>query len=262
MKAVTAFLLVLGYLALSDAAWNCQEALRLSSAAQIDAGHGRVVVTTTSRYPYTLIGNSWYRLTTLRFKHVSVGPAGLWGSDTSNRVYKYVAGNFLQTRGPSMQQVDAGGDDQVVGATTSSYASCLISSSALAYSRLGYLRWRLNTGLRLRYYSCSPADGCWGVDNRYRVHFVESVAPSTCTTANRSTVTGSNMKMVEVGTDGKVFAVNRLGNVYQRLGITNRRRQGTRWVQVPMCMRIRHVSWDLGKLWVVTNSGLIMKCTP
>lgn len=64
-------------------------------ATQIDAGQGKVVIRDRNYYPYFLSGSFWYRLGTYRLKHVSVGPAGICGVDTANRVYKYVAGNFV-----------------------------------------------------------------------------------------------------------------------------------------------------------------------
>ncbi len=81
-------------------AWKCGDAPRLYNAVQIDAGQGQVVARDTSSYVYFLIGAYWQRMTTsVRFRHVSVGPAGLWGSGTTNKVYKYVAGNFLPSTG-------------------------------------------------------------------------------------------------------------------------------------------------------------------
>ncbi|XP_054480943.1 fish-egg lectin-like [Anoplopoma fimbria] len=256
MKGIAAFLLVLCYLAISDAAWTCTEAPRLYNVQQVDAGQGKVVVRDSNYYTYFLGGYSWYKLSTTRLRHVSVGPAGLWGTGTDNRVYKYVAGQFLPSSGVSMLQVDAGGDDQVVGVTPTSYAYCLRSASALAYSGVGTLSWSY-LSRRLRYFSCSPQNGCWGVDTSYRVYY--SVKPSNCGHSGWRVLNG-RLKMVEVGTDGRVFGVNTAGQVFERAGISSRIPYGTSWVTVPMCMSIRHVSYDLRKLWVVTNSGLVMHC--
>lgn len=38
-------------------------------------------------------------LGTVPLKHVSAGPAGIWGADPSNKVYKYVAGDFVPSEG-------------------------------------------------------------------------------------------------------------------------------------------------------------------
>ncbi|XP_071358968.1 fish-egg lectin-like [Trachinotus anak] len=260
MKAVAAFLLVLCYLAASHA-WNCREAPRLSNAAQIDAGLGKVVAVNRYNQPFILIGTRWYRLSTTSLKHVSVGPAGMWGTSTSNRVYKLISGNFQISSGLSMQQVDAGGDGQVVGVAPGNLVTyCLRDRIALAYKGVGSLSWS-SLGRRMRYYSCSPNNGCWGVDTSFRVLYTQRIIPSSCGTSGWSFVSGQSMTMIEVSTDGSVFGVNRRGQVYQRVGISSSRPQGTAWRYVPMRTSIRHVSYDLGRLWAVTTSGLLMLCT-
>nr|XP_033488177.1 fish-egg lectin-like [Epinephelus lanceolatus] len=195
--------------------WNCDEGPRLYNARQLDAGQGKVVALDRNNYPYFLIGSSWQRLSSVRFRHLSVGPAGLWGSSTSNIVYKYVAGNFVQSRGTSMKQVDAGGDDQLVGVTTSNQAYCLRCSSALTYSGVGSLGWNY-LSRRLKYYTCSPKNGCWGVDTSNRVYFTRTLNSVNCGASGWTQVAGQRMSMVEVGTDGRVFGLTPGGDVYQR----------------------------------------------
>ncbi|XP_053170025.1 fish-egg lectin-like [Scomber japonicus] len=260
MKAVAAFLLVLCHLAISHG-WTCNEGPRLYNVKQIDAGQGKVVATTTSNYAYFLINTHWYNLgTTARVKHVSVGPAGLWGVDTSNKVHKYVSGKFLPSTGLTMTQVDAGGDGQVAGIYTSSNAAyCLRSATALAYKGTGSLSWT-SMSRALTYISCGPLYGCWGVDSSNRL-YVMRVTPTTCGVSGWVYVSGIAAKMVEVGTDGSVFVVTTTGKVYQRIGIYSSRPQGSSWRLVSMCMSIKHLSYDLGTLWVVTTSGFTMRCT-
>ncbi|XP_062239303.1 fish-egg lectin-like [Platichthys flesus] len=259
MKAAAAFLLVLGCLAVSHA-WRCSEAPRLSYALQIDAGMGMVVATDAYRRAYFLSGRSWYRLGTTALKHVSVGPAGTWGTDTSNRVHKLVAGNFKRSTGLTMQQVDAGGAGQLVGSRPSNYlAYCLREQYALPYTGVGGIGWSY-LSRALKYFSCGPLYGCWGVDTSSRVFLTRAMAPTTCRTSGWIYVSGIAMKMVEVGTDGNVFGVSTAGKLYQRLGISSRSPQGTTWRLVPMCMTVQHVSYDLRQLWVVTTSRMVMTC--
>ncbi|KAM7366879.1 hypothetical protein PAMP_014817 [Pampus punctatissimus] len=214
MKAVAVFLLVLCYLAVSHA-WNCKVAPRLYNVKQVDAGQGKVVARDSNYYVYFLSGSSWYRLGSLRLKHVSVGPAGMWGTDTSNKVYKYIAGNFVGATGLSMQQVDAGGDGQVVGVSSSQSSYCLRSSLALAYKGVGSLSWN-SLSRTMRYYSCGPLYGCWGVDTSNRV-YTQRITPTSCSGTGWIYVSGISAKMIEVATDGSVFAVATNGQVYQRL---------------------------------------------
>lgn len=79
-------------------AWTCKEAPRLYNAVQVDAGQGKVVARDRN-YAYFLISRRWSRLSTTRIKHVSVGPAGLWASSSSNKVYKYIAGDLRASNG-------------------------------------------------------------------------------------------------------------------------------------------------------------------
>ncbi|XP_061817238.2 fish-egg lectin-like [Nerophis lumbriciformis] len=258
MKATVSFLLVLCHLA-ATRAWTCKEAPRLSSARQIAAGQGQVLARSSYNRVYFLSGTSWYRLGSVSLKDVSVGPSGIWGVDYTNRVYKFVAGEFRPSSGPLLQQVDAGGDGQVVGLTpTSNLTYCLRSNYASAFKGVGSLSWN-SLGRTMKSYSCGPLYGCWGVDQSNRL-YVSQVSPTTCSSSGWSLVSAS-MSMIDVGADGSVFAVTTSGLVYQRTGISRSRPQGVGWSSVPMCMAITSVSYDLGQLWALTSSGLLLQCS-
>nr|XP_019955551.1 PREDICTED: fish-egg lectin-like [Paralichthys olivaceus] len=242
-------------------AWNCREGPRLYGARQIDAGMGKVVVSDSRRQTFFLSAVAWYRLGRTSMKHVSVGAGGLWGCSHANKVYKYVAGDFKLANGLSMYQVDAGGDGQIVGVGQRNYNTyCLREKTALGYCGRGALRWTF-LSRRMMYYSCGPMWGCWGVDKSFRIWVTKNISPTSCGTSGWAVVPGPRMRMIEVSSDGKVFGVTTTGKIYQRTGISNGRRQGTGWVYVPMCMPVRHVSYDLCNLWIVTTSGLVMKCS-
>nr|XP_057933129.1 fish-egg lectin-like [Doryrhamphus excisus] len=258
MKAVIAFLLVLCHLG-ATGAWSCQEAPRLYYTRQIEASQGKVLARTSSNRVYFLSGKSWYRLGSVSLKDVSVGPAGIWGVDSSNRVHKFIAGEFLPSTGALLQQVDAGGNGQVVGLTPTNYTHCLRSTYAAPYKGVGSLSWS-SMGRVMKDYSCGPRFGCWGVDQSNRV-YVSQVSPTTCGSSSWTLVTGFTMSMIDVSTDGSVFGVTTNGLVYQRTGISSHRPQGTSWVSVPMCMAVSSLSYDLGQLWVLTNSGLLLQCS-
>ncbi|XP_053169971.1 fish-egg lectin-like [Scomber japonicus] len=259
MKAVTAFLLVLCHLAISHA-WNCGGAPRLSNIRQIDAGQGQVVATTNHNYAYFLVGPYWQYLRTNKIKHITVGPAGLWAVDTSNKVNKYVAGKFLPATGLAMQQVDAGGDVNIAGVSPSKKPYCLTTFRTLSYRGRSSPSWTTFSG-SLKYFSCGPLFGCWGTNSHNQVYMTKKITTTNCGMSGWLHVSGLAVKVIEVGTDGSVFAVTTTGKVYQRVGITGSRPQGSGWRLVPMCMAIKHVSYDLGTLWVVTTSGLTMRCT-
>uniref|UniRef100_A0A3Q2VHB3 Fish-egg lectin-like n=1 Tax=Haplochromis burtoni TaxID=8153 RepID=A0A3Q2VHB3_HAPBU len=214
----------------------------------IDAGQGNVVMTDRNNYAYFLIGSQWYKMDSLTLQHVSVGPAGIWGVALEDGVYKYVAGSFVYANDHTLEQVDAGGDGQVVGVTHTSTIHCLKSTIASDYREQSTVSWTTLPGL-LTYVSCSSKYGCWGVNSAQNIYF----------TTSHHILDGLAV-MVEIGTDGSVFVVNRGGEVFQRQGIDSSTPQGTSWTKIPMPSRINHVSYDRGNLWVVTDYGIILKC--
>ncbi|XP_028256403.1 fish-egg lectin-like [Parambassis ranga] len=256
MKAVAVLLVVLSFLTVSHG-WTCTAGPQRFHAEQIDAGEGQVVLTDRDSNVYLMCGLTWFRVASIALKHVSVGPAGIWGVDRSDKVYKYVAGDFILVNGQTLQQVDAGGQDQVVGVTNASIIYCLKNSIASNYRDVGSVNWKELPG-RLMYFSCSPL-GCWGVNSAEQIYFTR-VTPTTCDISGWIHIPGAAV-MAEVGTDGNVFVVNRENQLYQRTGISTSAPQGTDWVNIPMCLPIKHVSYNLGKLWLVTKGGIIMQCS-
>ncbi|XP_071776096.1 fish-egg lectin-like [Centroberyx gerrardi] len=256
MKTIAAFLLVLCHLAISHA-WNCNKFSGLSDVQQIDAGQGQVAATDKHNHAYLLSGSSWYRLPSDNIKHVTVGHAGIWAVDTSNYIYKLVAGKWSRVNG-LLKQIDAGGNLFIAGANHINNAYCLKTSDTLGFKGVGIVSWT-QMPTSLMYYSCGPY-GCWGVDTSDRIYLTQSVTPSSCSNSGWTQISGA-LKMVEVGSDGSVFGVNASGKVYQRIGITSCVPQGTTWTQLPMSMTMKHVSYDLGKLWVVSTSGQVFQCT-
>ncbi|KAM4614603.1 fish-egg lectin-like [Polymixia lowei] len=255
MRAAAVVLLVLGHLTLGYA-WRCKEAPQLYRAKQIDAGQGQVVATNVQRYAFALNGRYWSRLPFTRVKHVTVGFGGTWAVDTKDSIYKLVGGNATVASG-KLKQLDAGGNAFIVGANSRNQAFCLNQVYTVGYKGGSNLGWKY-TANAIKYYSCGPF-GCWAVNNRNYVYF-STVTPSNCRTSGQSRISGS-LKMVEVGSDGSVFGVSPAGQVFQRSGVSRRNPRGTRWTRIPMCMSMNHVSYDLGRLWVVSTSGLVMFCT-
>ncbi|KAG8433815.1 hypothetical protein GDO86_012257 [Hymenochirus boettgeri] len=66
--------------------------------------------------------------------------------------------------------------------------------------------------------------------------------------------------MVEVGTDGSVYGVDSNGCAYKRRGICPKIPMGTSWVQLRPCKGFKHLSYDSGFLWLITQAGNVLKC--
>ncbi|CAB1425931.1 unnamed protein product [Pleuronectes platessa] len=153
-----------------NSAWRCSQAPRLYNAKQVDSGMRMVVATDIHKWPHFLSGRSWCRLGTFALKHVSDGSSGTWGTDAANRVHELVAGNFRPVNGLTMQQVDAGGDGQVVGVRPSNYRIyCMREVNAVSYTGVGSGSWT-NIAGTLKYLSCGPLYGCWGVHQNSQVY--------------------------------------------------------------------------------------------
>ncbi|XP_013856640.1 fish-egg lectin [Austrofundulus limnaeus] len=225
-------------------------------AAQIDAGQGEVVMTDRKSNVFYLSGSTWVAIGTVDLKHVSVGSAGIWGVDSSDKVYKFVAGDFLRVYGLDLKQADAGGLGQVVGVSNADTIHCLKSDVASSYKAVATVSWNNLPG-SLMYFSCGLY-GCWGINFNFQIFFTK-ITPTTCEYSGWKLIDGA-ASMVEVGADGNVFVVNSAGNLFQRSGITASVPDGTGWVQIPFCLAVKHVSYDLGHLWLVTKDGLIMQC--
>ncbi|XP_041725328.1 fish-egg lectin [Coregonus clupeaformis] len=255
MRATAAVLLVLCLLALSHA-WDCQVVVNINNLMQIDAGLGQVVATDTSQIPYYLVGDKWIRLPG-SLKHITVGPAGIWGVNKEDSIYKYVAGNWVQAAG-LLKQLDAGGNQFMVGVNMDDTPFCLTSSATVGYKGPGSpTSWTRLPGAA-KYYSCGPF-GCWAVNKNDDIFLM--ILNQDCQNNDWSHIDGK-LSMIEVATDGSVFGVNSSGDVFTRDGITASKPEGTGWRKVPMFLRMKHVTYDLEHLWVVSKSAVTMVCTP
>ncbi|XP_014884335.1 fish-egg lectin-like [Poecilia latipinna] len=254
MKALATFLVLLNYFTRCHG-WICTTAPEHAAAAQVDAGNGMVVMTDKNSNAFFLSDSSWSKLGSVPLKHVTVGYAGVWGVDLNNNVYKFAAGDFFPTHGLELMQVDAG-EGQVVGVTSQNSIHCLKASSASSIEEEGVLNWNTIPGA-LMYMSCGPL-GCWGVNSGQNIFFTK-VSPDNCSISGWRQTDGAAVK-VEVGTDGRVFVVIQSGHVYERTGISEAVPQGTGWSQITFCVSIKHVTYDLGRLWLLTNTGVILNC--
>ncbi|KAL0979014.1 hypothetical protein UPYG_G00179330 [Umbra pygmaea] len=258
MRASVLVLLVPSILAAVHA-WDCQEVKNIKNLMQIDASLGLVVAIDVNQIPYYLqrglIRDDWIRMPGL-LKHITVGPAGTWGVDRADTLFQYIAGKWVQVEG-TLKQVDAGGDLIIVGANWKDKPFCLRSSATVGYKRPGSpLPWTELPG-SVKYYSCGPF-GCWAVNKDDSIFFMS--LSRDCRNNGWNDI-DTKLSMIEVATDGSVFGVNSKGDVYTRDGITAKKPKGTRWSFVPLKKAMKHVSYDQGRLWAVSQSGVTFSCS-
>ncbi|PWA14698.1 hypothetical protein CCH79_00014344 [Gambusia affinis] len=222
-------------------------------AAQIDAGQGMVVMTDIKSNVFLLSGSGWSKLGSVPLKHASVGPAGIWGVNQQNKVSKFVASDFVPIRGLELKQIDAGGQGQVVGVASNDNIHCLNANRASSTKEL--MNW--STRFVDVFQLCS--NWSWGVNSEEWIYFTQ-ISNSCHQPGSWDCIDGEAVN-VEVGSDGNVFVVNRSGQLYERTGISGQVPKGTGWRIIEMSVKIRQASYDLGYLWVVTETGFIVKCT-
>ncbi|MBN3311861.1 FEL protein, partial [Atractosteus spatula] len=223
------------------------------SLIQIDAGGDKFVVDNLVSYQ----GNSWVSLA-MKGKHVSVGPAGLWSVSLSSLVFKWLRVRWIQVQPGSLIQIDAGGDKFVVGVNAANSIFCLNSGPVLQYAGQGNIPWIPVVG-SLKYYSCGPF-GCWGVNRLDQIFVKLDVSGDSCKGSDRWYPIQGSLSLVEVGSDGSVYGVNRNGVVFKRVGIDACNPFGRRWWALRAAGVARHVSYDRGILWIVCKDGRVQRC--
>lgn len=225
------------------------------SLKQIDAGAGQVFGVNSGNSIFVRYGNNWVQVPGA-LKHVSVGPSGVWGVNGNNYIYKMVGGNWQQTQG-LLKQIDAGGDEFVAGVNMNGNTYCLNRDPTMTVHSTDPIPWNLLPGA-LKYYSCGPYS-CWGVNSGDQIYVMKGVTPSSCMGSNTWQNIPGALSMIEVSTDGSVYGVNAAGNVYRRDGITASNPAGTVWIQLNISGKSKHVSYDLGVLWVIRQDNSIQE---
>ncbi|XP_062382992.1 fish-egg lectin-like, partial [Sardina pilchardus] len=191
--------------------------------------------------------SSWARIPG-RLKHISVGPAGLWGVNRYRRIFKWGSRSWKRVKG-GLKQIDAGGDGFVSGANRLDIPWCGVTKS----NRVNWVR----LDGKLKYYSCGPYS-CWGVDSQDRI-YVRKVRLD-CKGDGLQLIEGS-LSMIEVAGDGSVYGVNSEGNVYRRDSTSRCKPEGTDWTQIPLHSgEVKHVSYDSGHLWIILKNDTIYDC--
>uniref|UniRef100_W5L5V1 Fish-egg lectin-like n=1 Tax=Astyanax mexicanus TaxID=7994 RepID=W5L5V1_ASTMX len=241
----TAILLVI--LNLWTSALNCR--VVPGSLKQIDAGNGQVFGVNSADEIFTLYSGTWTRLSG-SLKHVSVGPAGVWGVNANNYIYRLDNGDWVPVNG-QLKQVDAGGTVSPAGVNMFDDIYCLQGGQGASWTNLPG---------KLKYYSCGP-NSCWGVNSGNQIYIMKGVTSNTCAGSLKWEQVPGSLSMIEVSTDGKVYGVNSIGDMYTREGITSANPTDTGWRQVQFGQKVKHVSYDLGHLWVIGTDNSIMDCT-
>ncbi|CAM4730468.1 unnamed protein product [Leuciscus chuanchicus] len=268
MKVFQSILLPFSCQFLPTLALNC--VVMSGSLKQIDAGSGLVVGVNDQNEAFVL-NNTAFRKICTSLKRFSVGPAGLLGVDAADKIFKVLAvarevgccGGcsplVIASAPPSLlKQVDAGGDQIISGVNVNDDIFCLNMDANNKWPSSSF-PWVSING-KLKYYSCGPYS-CWGVNSADQIYILKDVSSNACSGSGFVNIPGL-LSMIEVATDGSVFGVNSQGNLYQRTGVTRANPAGTDWISMVACPNNhKHVSFDLGFLWVVCVDGSIRRFT-
>ncbi|XP_076838992.1 fish-egg lectin-like [Brachyhypopomus gauderio] len=251
----TAVLTVLLHIWITSQAQNCREMPGILK--QIDAGNGQVFGVNSNNEVYTLYGIYWIALSGA-LDHVTVGPSGIWGVDSKNVTYKLVNADWVTVPG-QLSQIDAGGMLFVAGVNMGDDIFCLNGYEAIEYKSGDSGSWVQIPG-KLKYYSCG-LHSCWGVNSQDNIYIMKGVSPTACAGSMNWELVPGSLSMIEVSTDGEVYGVDSLGDIYYREGISPCNPAGTEWRQIPYMKKVKHVSYDLGHLWIIAIDDTIVDCS-
>uniref|UniRef100_A0A3B1KAV3 Fish-egg lectin-like n=1 Tax=Astyanax mexicanus TaxID=7994 RepID=A0A3B1KAV3_ASTMX len=230
---------------LSTSALNCR--VVPGSLKQIDAGNGQVFGVNSADEIYTLYSGVWTKVPG-SLKHVSVGPAGVWGVSAGDYILNLQRGDWVVVRG-LLKQVDAGGSVFPAGVNSNDDIYCLPAEGS----------W-INIQGKLKYYSCGSYS-CWGVNSADNIYIMKVQSLTDPFFSLWEQIDGA-LSMIEVSTDGKVYGVNSNGDLFERyFCVSSINPAGTKWRQLPLYQRIKHVSYDGGHLWLITLDNSILDCT-
>ncbi|XP_026087829.1 fish-egg lectin-like [Carassius auratus] len=248
-------ILLFSHLFLYTIAYNCE--VIPGTLKQIDAGLGVVGGVNDDNEVFLFLGTRFERIGS-SLKHFTVGPAGELGANSTNNVFKFTDGSFKQIPGIQLKQVDAGGDQIIVGVSPVDDVFCL-NKDANNVMPSGDAPWVQLTG-KLKYYSCGP-NSCWGVNAAGNIVIRRSVTGANCGGSGAFEAVAGALSMVEVASDGNVFGVDLQGNLLQRAGITISNPPGSSWGLISICPNgHKHVTSDLGRLYVICSDGSIRRC--
>ncbi|XP_051901309.1 fish-egg lectin-like [Pristis pectinata] len=225
---------------------------------QIDASNGQVYGVGTNRRGYTWLEGRWVTLPGI-LAHVSVGPTGVWAVGPQQELYRMVEGRWAMLAGAPVPDRRGRAPDRGGGGTGPRHAFCSNRQAAVSARDFSSPAYSRVPG-RLIYYSCGPIS-CWGVDPSGRVMVRLGVQPQCCVGRSWRRLP-SRMAMLEVASDGTVYAVNRSGLLFRRLGISRFNPVGSHWKKVDIVgRRFRHVTADLGAIWLVERNGNVVHCS-
>ncbi|KAF4114570.1 fish-egg lectin-like [Onychostoma macrolepis] len=248
-------ILLFSHLFLYTIAWDCE--VIPGTLKQIDAGLGVVGGVNDDNEVFLFLGTGFQSIRA-SLKHFTVGPAGELGANSSNNVFKFADGSFKQIPSIQFKQVDAGGDQIIVGVSPVDDVFCL-SKDANNVRPSGDAPWVQLAG-KLKYYSCGPSS-CWGVNAAGNVLLRRFVTGASCGGSGAFEAVSGTLSMVEVASDGNVFGVDPQGNLLQRAGVSISNLFGSTWTNILICPNgHKHVTYDLGRLYVICSDGSIRRC--
>ncbi|XP_076838969.1 fish-egg lectin-like [Brachyhypopomus gauderio] len=251
----TAILIVLLNLWITSHALDCK--VVEGRLKQIDAGNGQVFGVNSAGEIFTLYLSGWTKLPGA-LKHVSVGPAGVWGVNSDNNIFKLVRGDWVKTPG-LLKQIDAGGSLFAAGVSMVDEIFCLNGDETMSHKSGDSAHW-VNIPGKLKYYSCGPYS-CWGVNDQDNIFIMKGVSATACAGSLNWELVPGGLSMIEVSTDGKVYGVSALGEIFYREGTSPCNPTGTGWQHIQHSYKVKHVSYDLGHLWLIGTDDSISDCS-
>uniref|UniRef100_A0A8C1M9G4 Uncharacterized protein n=1 Tax=Cyprinus carpio TaxID=7962 RepID=A0A8C1M9G4_CYPCA len=163
--------------------------------------------------------------------HFTVGPAGELGANSSKNIFRFADGSFKLIS-----------SKKCCGILLSVQSVYCFTFRHLAGAEVLQL-WPIMLS--------SWVSSC----------IVQSVTGASCGGSGVFEAVARALSMVEVDADGSVFGVDTQGNLVQIVGVTISNPPGSSWTNIVICLNgHKHVTFDLGRLYVICSDGSIMRC--
>uniref|UniRef100_A0A673HK83 Uncharacterized protein n=1 Tax=Sinocyclocheilus rhinocerous TaxID=307959 RepID=A0A673HK83_9TELE len=150
-----------------------------------------------------------------------------------------------------LKQANAGSDQIIVGVSPIDDIFCL-NKNANNVGTSGNALWTQIAG-KMSYYSCGPysSESELSRENRHQ----KGLTGACCGGSGVFEAISGSLSMIEVATDGNVFGVDPQGSLLQRIGVID-----TRWTAIICPNGHKHVTFDLGRLYVICSDVSFRRC--
>jgi len=162
-----------------------------------------------------------WKFMSVSLKDISVGKTSLWGVDKHNLIHKKSGYDGWQHVAGQLIQVSVSGvDDNVVWGCNSRYH---------VYRRRGSAWEKINGQLKM---VSAGESGVWGVNQNHNIFYRTGTFGGGATAGTGWQKVPGGLEWISSGLAGQVWGVNDPGEIFKREGITKSNPVGTAWTKI------------------------------